>query len=120
MKGRKFQVKFRGNTKVYVVDGKELTQAEFNEAFPDKPLGEPLQGHTAACWPMVSEALAVHPSQVDQANARNRKHGIAALYQKGTGACQIDSRGDRAKLLKLEAKTLGHAVFDKQGGYSDG
>lgn len=53
-------------------------------------------------WPMVSEALAVHPKQVGDANARAKRHGINVTYD-GKGFCHIPDRNERRKLLRLEA-----------------
>src|SRR5262245_41681570 len=92
----------RDGSRAYYLDDKEVTEKEFEAAFPPKPFGAPeLANNTSSCWPMVSEALAVHPEQVAEANARNKKHGIAARYDEG-GFCHIPDRSDRKKLLKLE------------------
>ena len=102
-----------GKTAVYLIDGKEVTKAEFDLAFPDKPIGIP-GGHHTTCWPQISEdAFAVHPKQVEQANARNRRHGINVEYDKATGAAIIPDRDQRRKLLKLEGWR------DNSGGYGD-
>ncbi len=98
----------------YYIGDKEVTQEEYDAAFPPKPIGETLAGHSPACWPQTMEALAVHPAQVDQANARAKAHGIDAIYQHGTGLVQVGSRADRAKLIRLEGG------YDRSGGYSDG
>lgn len=70
-------------------------------------------GHPPGCWPMVSEALACHPSQAEAMNARNAKHGIGTRYD-GKGFAHIPDRKDRAKLLKAEG------FHDNHGGYGDG
>lgn len=71
-------------------------------------------GHSCSsrCWPMTSKALAVHPSQVKQANARNRKHGVSVVYDQ-TGTAHIPDRGERRRLLRLEG------MHDHHGGYGD-
>lgn len=71
------------------------------------PGGTPTTG-----WPMVSEALAVDPSQVGEANARARRHGIPVHYDAG-GFCHIPDRAARKKLLRLEN------LKDNNGGYGD-
>lgn len=97
----------------YFVGADEVTKEVFDERFPTKPLGVPMLGNnTPACWPMVSEALAVHPDQAREANERNARHGVAARYD-GEGMCHIPDRSDRAKLLKLEG------FHDNHGGYGD-
>ncbi len=97
----------------YYVDGAVVTKEEFDGLLPEKPLGCPLAGHLPACWPQVSEALAVHPDQVQEGNVRNKRHGISARYQPGTGLCVIPDRDDRSKLMRLEG------VHDKHAGYGD-
>lgn len=69
-------------------------------------------GHHTTTWPLVSEALAVHPKQVAEANARAKRHGISVTYQKD-GRCIIPDRGNRKKLLRLEG------LHDNRGGYGD-
>lgn len=97
----------------YFVNGGPVTKAEYDGLLPDKPIAVPLAAHTPGCWPMTSEALAVHPDQVKEANLRNKKAGVAARYEEGTGACVIPDRKDRQKLLKLEG------YHDKSAGYGD-
>jgi hypothetical protein len=64
------------------------------------------------CWPMVSKALAVHPKQVAQANARNKRHGVNVVYDP-TGHAHIPHRAERKRLCKLDG------FHDNNGGYSD-
>lgn len=93
---------------VYFVDGKEVTEAAFLAAFPDKPLfedgrvGNCIGGQHAAGWPMKSDALAVHPSQVAAANARNARHGVNVRYEPHAGLAIIPSEREKKKLMKLE------------------
>ncbi len=64
-------------------------------------------------WPMVSElALAVDPSQVGEANARAKRHGVGVEYRPD-GAAVIADRKARKQLLKLEG------FHDRRGGYGD-
>lgn len=70
------------------------------------------QSCTTTCWPLLSEAMAVHPKQVKEAQARAKRHGINVVYQKD-GRVLIPDRAERKRLLKLEG------FHDKQGGYGD-
>ncbi len=54
------------------------------------------------CWPMKCEALAVHPSQVAQMNARNKRHGVNVQYCPKWGTAIIPDEGAYKKLRKLE------------------
>lgn len=95
----------------YFLEGREVAAAEFDAAFPAKPLGEPATSSLTG-WPLVSSALAVHPSQVEAANARNARHGIAARYDR-KGKAVIPDRGDRKRLMRLEG------MHDNEAGYGD-
>lgn len=93
----------------YFLDGKRVTKKVYLKRYPlprarkgDIVGGTPLSG-----WPMKSEALAVHPDQVDEANERNKRAGVNVEYEPGTGVPTIPDRGERRKLLKLEG------FFDK-------
>ena len=96
----------RDGTKTYEICGREVTEAEWEAqqvSLLDDLLesGETLMGQSTTTWPQRSESMAVHPKQVDQANERARKHGIAAVYDK-TGTPSVASANDKRKLMKLE------------------
>lgn len=59
----------------------------------------PGAGH---CWPMKCEALAVHPSQVEQMNERNKKHGVNVQYEPKHGLAVIPDEAAYRRLRKLE------------------
>lgn len=98
----------------YYLDGQGVTQEEFEQAFPPKPdyLSEPAMVQGAAVWPALSEAMAVHPDQREEASARNRRHGIAVDYTEDGRAILAD-RGQRRDLMRLEN------MHDNHGGYGD-
>lgn len=60
-----------------------------------------------------SDALAVHPDQVELAEQRNKLHGVNVAYDREDGRAIIPDRNERRKLLKLEK------FHDNDGGYSD-
>jgi hypothetical protein len=104
--------------KLFFIDGKPVSRRRFDRAFPNRVCdliraGKGPGGQENGAWPMRSEALAVHPRQVEQANARNARHGVATRYDPKTGHAIIPSREDRRKLLKVEG------FRDNDGGYSD-
>lgn len=70
-------------------------------------------GHCTGCWPMKSQALAVHPEQIAEAHERNRKAGITGVEYLKDGTAVIADRGARKNLMKLEG------VVDKEAGYGD-
>ncbi len=73
---------------------------------------DPAAGLIAWKKPLVSMALGVHESQVDEANARAKRHGLGVVYDK-SGRCHIPDRSTRKKLIKLER------YHDNNGGYGD-
>lgn len=116
----KYRIVYANPNRFYIGDA-EVTEEEFKAATYTRDqirLRQLLEEHGAPGvpgegWPLVSEALAVHPKQVKQANDRARRHGISVEYLPD-GRVKIPSRHERAKLLRLEGR------HDKSGGYGDG
>lgn len=100
----------RKGTPTYLVNGVVVTEGEFD--MPDKPVGCPLAGHQPACWPLVSDALAVHPDQIAEATTRNKRHGVSVGYLPD-GRAVLPDRHERSKILRLEG------FHDKSAGYGD-
>ncbi len=101
----------------FEIEGQEVTEEEFYAATPARGVemlseGKPPRGHTAGAWPMLSDALAVHPNQIDAARARNRHHGVLVDYAPD-GRAILPDRGARRDLMKLEG------CHDNEGGYGD-
>lgn len=102
-----------GKNPAYFKDGQVATAEEFAAGCPAKwrdDAGGAPGGHGASCWPMTSMALAVHPEQVAEANARNAASGCAAYYRPD-GMCVIPDRKERSKLLTIEGKVDYHAGY---------
>lgn len=68
--------------------------------------------HGHARWPIHSDAMAVHPSQVAQAQAALREHGVHTNYD-AEGRPILESQSHR----KRHAEALG--FYDRNGGYGD-
>jgi hypothetical protein len=104
-----------GNPIRYFVNDTEVTEAEFAAAFPPKELvagDEVLADSTSAWRDFKSEALAVHPDQVAEANTRSKAHNLGVVYDK-QGFARIPDRAARRRLMRLEG------VHDNHGGYGD-
>jgi hypothetical protein len=98
----------------YLVNGREVSREEFTAG---SKLGEVLAGNVpssphAAGWPILSDALGVHPSQIAEAMAANRKAGVPTEYTKD-GRAVVTDPGHRKRL----ARSLG--IHDRNGGYGD-
>jgi len=88
-----------------------VTKAAFDEAFPDKPIGE-FGGMMPACWPMTSDSMGVAPDQVQEAIADSIRVGVPTHF---------DSQG-RPVLTSPEHRkrySEAYGFFDKNGGFSD-
>ena len=66
-----------------------------------------------ANWPMVSEAMGVHPDQVDEANKAALKLGLGVPYRKD-GMAILEDRSHRKRMMKS------FQIHDNDGGYGDG
>lgn len=102
-----------GDKARYLIDGKEVSKADFLIQFPDKPLNlSGGAGITAWNKPILSNAMACHPDQIPEMMERNRAHGVFVEYN-SEGQPILRSRGDRRNLMAVEQ------LFDKHGGYGD-
>lgn len=103
----------------YQLDGKQVSQAEFDAAFPSKmeellACGNMLPSHQPGCWPMPgSEALAVHPEQVAEATEDARKKVVPTEFDR-QGRPILRDRGHRRDYLRA------YSMRDRDGGYGDG
>lgn len=53
------------------------------------------------CWPMKCDAMAVHPSQVEEMNAHNKRHGVNVQYDPKWGTAIIPTAGEYKKFRRL-------------------
>lgn len=91
----------------YFLSGKEVTEEEYLGQLPG---GTPAGG---SAWPMLSEALAVHPEDIPEAKAFYKKRGLDVDFSKD-GRVVMRDRAHRRKVIKANGS------FDKDGGYGDG
>lgn len=87
---------------------KDQTEAQVEPA-PENPGGS-LIGWTK---PMLSDAYKVHQSQIPEAIARDKKHGLNIEYT-SDGRPKIKSQAE----LRHMMRSFGH--HQKNGGYSSG
>ena len=112
MRGR---IVYRTDGDHYFVDNREVTKEEFDILFPDAPsdesTGEP--GSSLCGWkPIVSDALAVHPRQVEEATLDAAKKGCPTEFLPD-GRPILTSRSHRKQYLKS------YGFHDRRGGYGD-
>jgi len=58
-------------------------------------------GNSATGWPIRSEAMACHTSQIPDMMARNKKHGLSIPYDR-LGRPILNDAGQRKALMKVE------------------
>jgi hypothetical protein len=103
-------IRGHGDKTRWYIDGQEVTEAVFLEAFPDKPIGD---GSGLVGWkPIASDALAVHPSQVEEARADAIKKGVPTDFLPD-GRPILRTREHRKEYMRR------YGYFDKQGTYGD-
>lgn len=89
---------------------REITKEEADAICPDKPFGD---GSGLVGWKELhSEAMAVHPKQIQEAIEDAKKHGVPTNFDK-EGRPIFTSRAHRAKYMKA------YHHYDKCGGYGD-
>jgi hypothetical protein len=104
-----------GNPVRYFVNDIEVTEEAYRAANPPKPLeaGDEVLSQSTSAWDdFRSEALAVHPSQVKEANERSKRHNLGVKYD-AKGFARIPDRASRKRLMRLEG------VHDNHAGYGD-
>ena len=96
----------------YYIDNLEVSKEEFDEAFPALPGGDtPWMGFIG--WkPIVSDAMAVHPSQVKEAVLDAAKKGVPTEFLPD-GRPVLTSRSHRRAYLRA------YRFHDRNGGYGD-
>ncbi len=93
----------------YYIDGREVSKAEFDEAFPDIGAGVNSPCHFK---PIVSDALAVHPKQVQEATEDAKRKGVPTEFLPD-GRPILRTRGHRRAYLRA------YGFHDRNGGYGD-
>lgn len=97
----------------YWMDGKQVSKEAFDLAFPrvhtEAQHAEGLMG-----WePLLSDAMAVHPKQVDEAEADAKKKGVPTEFEREFGRPIFTSRAHR------KAYIAAYSIHDRNGGYGD-
>jgi hypothetical protein len=105
-------------TQTFEVEGREVSEDEYRARTGSNLQslftgGPPMIGNTPSCWPMESEALAIHPSQIKEATERNKRNGITGVSYAPDGTAILADRGARRDLMRLEG------LHDRNGGYGD-
>ena len=97
----------------YFLDGREVTKAEFDRAFPDQSLAGDFGGLSGASTrPKESISLGVHPTQVAEATESARAKGVPTEF-KPNGRPVFTSRAHQ------KAYCRAYGFRNNDGGYGD-
>lgn len=109
MKGR--LVFHNDGTRTCYIDGQEVSQAEWDAAFPPRTGGDgPCS--LSSVPPNVSDGLAVHPRQVEEARESARRKGVPTEFLPD-GRPVMRSRAHQKAYLKA------YGFHNRDGGYGD-
>lgn len=108
-----------GRINQYFLDGKQVSEAVYRASVESKiqevlETGQIARGHHSAGWPMVSDAMAVHPDQIGEAFQRARNAGVRTDFTR-EGQPIFTSQNHRKEYCqKVEGR-----VIDRNAGYGD-
>lgn len=96
----------------YFLEGKKVSKRAYHKVFPALRDGG-IPGASAS-WkkPLHSDALAVHPKQIEEARRDAEVRGVAVDFDRH-GRPVFNSRQERNRYLKA------YSYFDRDGGYGD-
>lgn len=105
----KLRIIYTGQKKRFFLDGQEVSEEEFSRVAPFRiedilASGTPPSVQSASTWPHRSHAMAVHPSQVEAARERAKKHGVKVEYDNDGTVIESGPQA-RRDLMKLEGLT---------------
>lgn len=96
----------------FYLDGEEVTEAAYRAAIPEKS-GVPMFATAISdSKPWMSDALAVHKTQISEVKERNRRKGLNINYTPDGRPICTDA-GQRKALCKIE----GVRQVGKRGSY---
>lgn len=115
----RFATRGFGDSTTYFVDHTQVMKEAYDRLFaeerarlPQVPIDEEHERNRPWSKPIVSDALQVHPRQLEAVRERNAKHGLDIEYRPD-GKPVLRDRKQRHDLLRVER------MHDNQGGYSD-
>lgn len=95
----------------YLLDGVEVTEEEFDKAFPPGPVNN-VGGSSPAIRNHPSDALAVHPDQVNEAREDAVKRGVPTEFLRD-GRPIMRDRAHQKRYLRC------YGFYNRDGSYGD-
>ena len=105
------KIVYRRETQVYLLDGQEVSKAEFDKAFPPQE-GIPMTA-APSCWPKKSSAGWVHPVDREKATKEAARLGVPTEYAESGDPVLRDRRHRKDFYEKVKG------FWDDDGGDGD-
>lgn len=101
------------NKFTYYIDDKEVSEKEWKKTCRGMNLGNvaTTMMQTSKSWPKKSDALGVHPKQIDEAQAMSIKLGVPTEFDRETGQAIMRDNAHQRDFLKA------HGYHNRDGGY---
>ena len=102
-------------TERYYIDDKEVSKKAFDDSFPPFDFGAATTvnaGNAMTGYPFKSDALAVHPDQIGEAQQDSVKKGVPTEFD-SEGRAVIRSRQHKKEYC------LAYGFHDRDAGYGD-
>lgn len=95
------RVEIRKDGTKYFLSNKPVTQEEYEAVYPPPKRGSYTGMPGQWNRPTLSDSMGVSVRQIEEAEARNKRHGINVTYDRETGQAIIPSRAEQRKLMKV-------------------
>lgn len=83
----------------YYLSGREVTKEKYEEYYPPMKMDGGFPAMNGWSKPMLSDAMAVHPEQIEEARERDKKHGVPTDYT-ADGRPILHSEDHKRRLMK--------------------
>lgn len=103
---------------VYLIDGHEVSKAEFDKRTPSRTNelvaagGRDRSNRRTNCWPMVSDAAGVHPTDAKRAAKHASAVGVPTEFN-SDGNPVFTDKHHRRRFLEA------HHMYDRNAGHGD-
>jgi hypothetical protein len=104
-------IRIKGDKTTYYLDNKKVSEKAYRKRYPLPPMEGGVMGYTGG-WPMMSDAMAVHPSLIAEAERDAAAKGVPTEFTKD-GRPILRDREHRKRFM------MSQGFFDRSAGYGD-
>ena len=88
---------------IFFLNNKEVTEKEYRAVYPLPEQGGVFAGPALSGWPLISDALKVHPKQIELAKKMDKDRGVHVDYT-SAGQPIFQNREHRRQFLRAHGK----------------